>query len=496
MGIDHKLKENKVIGFNYNIFTNPGDFSNSTTSTSIFRRRNNISIDSTSVGINNNNYRYVSQMANVFYRQKIDTIGSVFDIGYSFVGYSYSNPSGLETIFYDFNGAEKASRDSLFTYNDGSSNAHIFNVDLENRFNKNWSMAVGSKFTNSRTNYIMEYRSGLDADAPLIPKMTDAFSYKEDIFALYSSLHYSLNEWEVKLGLRAEHTDYKGFSRFTDQKIGKSKWDYFPSIFLKKEISDIHSLTFSYGRNIYRPGFKQLNPFTYYTNINNIQEGNPFLVSYYSNSTELEYLIKNKYSFTIGYQNTLDAIATKFNNIDDVTISKEENIADFNNVFFSTYIPIKISSWWNINFNVTLRNTSVDVRTTSEIHKSKFSQYINVMNRFSLPSKFFIDISGVYARNRFFDYYEANDIGKIDIFIRRNFFKDKFSARVEIYDPLHLYKPGQRIVTDSFSRNVNRRRVDFARYIGLWLTYNFSSGKKDVNRENIDAGGNEVRGRL
>ncbi|WP_159632954.1 hypothetical protein [Sphingobacterium composti Ten et al. 2007 non Yoo et al. 2007] len=81
-------------------------------------------------------------------------------------------------------------------------------------------------------------------------------------------------------------------------------------------------------------------------------------------------------------------------------------------------------------------------------------------------------------------------------FVRNNHLKDKLSARFEIQDPLHLYKPGQTIVTDSFSRNVNRNRLDFARYFGLWLTYNISSGKKDTRRENIDAGGDEVRGRL
>lgn len=496
LGLDHKLRENQVIGFNYNIFTNPGDFSNSTTSNSTFRNQSNMFIDSTSMGVNTNNYRYINQMANAFYRKKIDTIGSVLDLGYSFVGYSYSNPSGLETVFYDSSGTEKVTRDSIFTYNDGSSNAHIYNVDLERKFNKNWSMAAGSKFTSSKTNYIMEYRDGLDANAPLIPMRTDAFSYKEDIFALYSSIHYSINKWEAKLGFRTEHTDYKGFSRFTDQKIGKSKWHYFPSVFVKRDISDIQSLTFSYGRNISRPGFRQLNPFTYYTNINNIQEGNPFLVSYYSNNTELEYLLKNKYSFTIGYQNTLDAIASKFSSINDVTISREENIADFNTIFFSTYIPVKINSWWDINFNGNLKNTTVDVRTSPEINKSKFSQHINVMNRFSLPNKLIIEVSGMYARNRFFDYYDAKDIGKMDIAIRKSFLKDKLSTRFEIQDPLHLYKLGQTVVTDSFSRNVNRNRLDFARYVGLWLTYNISSGKKDTSRENIDAGGNEVRNRL
>jgi len=52
------------------------------------------------------------------------------------------------------------------------------------------------------------------------------------------------------------------------------------------------------------------------------------------------------------------------------------------------------------------------------------------------------------------------------------------------------------INTADFTRKVVRNRLDWSRYVGIWLTYNFSSGKKQSNREKIDAGGNEVRGRL
>jgi len=55
---------------------------------------------------------------------------------------------------------------------------------------------------------------------------------------------------------------------------------------------------------------------------------------------------------------------------------------------------------------------------------------------------------------------------------------------------------GYVINTTEFTRKVVRARLDFIRYAGIFLTYNFSGGKKQTNRENIDAGANEARGRL
>ncbi len=43
------------------------------------------------------------------------------------------------------------------------------------------------------------------------------------------------------------------------------------------------------------------------------------------------------------------------------------------------------------------------------------------MNRFSLHNKLIIEVSAIYERNRFFDYYDAKDIGKMDIAIRKSF---------------------------------------------------------------------------
>jgi hypothetical protein len=238
-----------------------------------------------------------------------------------------------------------------------------------------------------------------------------------------------------------------------------------------------------------------LNPFTTY-GPNSISEGNPDLLPYYNNNLQVEYLLKNKYSFTVGYQNTANGIANNATNIGDTIIYKDENISNSNNIFLSVYVPVKITDWWEFDVSATLRNTNLDVETTPAVQRSKFSQFVWAANKFHLPGKYYVEISGLYGRNNFSGIYDQHYFAKLDMTASKNFFKDRLTARLEVQDPFHLYKPGSTINTAGFTRISTREKLDWTRSIGIWFTYNFSGGKKQTNRENVDAGGNEVRGRL
>lgn len=496
-GIDFRLTENQTLGGNYTMFTNPGDRDNTTkTKTNFLKDDNPELLDSSQISDKRDNFYYKSQMANIFYRNKLDSFNSKLDIGYSFVKYNLDNPSTVETRYFNRDNIETGKRDSLYTHNNGNSYAHVFNIDLEKNLKGSLSFNIGGKYSVSRTDYLMQYRKGLTELSTLDSNMSNDFLYNEKILAFYTSVSKSLKNWQFKAGIRAEHTDYDGNSSSGEQKISRNRWDWFPSAYINRKLGDNHSLTVSYGRRINRPGFRQLNPFTFYTSANNIQEGNPNLLPFFSNNIQLEYLLKSKYSFTAGFQNTKNGIATRINNIEGLIISRDENISDNYNVFLSAYIPIKITKWWEFNINTTLRNTKIDVSSIPEVHRSKFSQNFWATNRINLPNKYYLEISGFYNRNTFYDFYDAHNVGKIDIYVKKSFFNDKLTTRLEIGDPFHLFKPGQDIITPTLVRNIYRNKIDFSRYIGVWFNYNFSSGKKSTNRENIDAGGNEVRGRL
>ncbi|MGJ1534810.1 outer membrane beta-barrel family protein [Sphingobacterium multivorum] len=495
-GADYKISENQTLGLNYNLFKNPGDFSNVTDTKSDFYTISNTSLDSSTISRKNTDYKYKSELANVFYRIKLDSLGGRLDLGYSFVRYNQDEPSAIESKFLNNEMKEFRKRDSLYTHNNGQSKAQVVNIDLEKRLSKNSLLTAGSKYTWSNTDYLMDYRIGLSEESPKDELRSDGFIYNEKILAFYGALNQSLKDWKIKLGLRAERTEYDGHSLVTEHSIARNRWDLFPSLFVSRQIGKVNSITLSYSRRINRPGFRQLNPFTFYTGQNLIQEGNPNLLPYFSHNAQLEYVLKNRYSFTFGYQKTSDGIATKISNQGDIIISRSENISNNSNVFLTSYVPIKLTNWWDFNINVTLRNTNIDVYSDPEIHRSKFSQSLWAVNRISLPNKYYLEVGGFYNRNNFSGIYDEIAVGKIDVAVQKSFFKDKLNARVELMDPFFLHKTGFIIDNEQLYRKSIRNRIDYARSAGIFLTYNFSSGKKQTNRENVDIGGNETRGRL
>lgn len=497
VSVDYKLNPQQTIGLSYNMFTNPGSVSSIyVTDIDYLANAQSSAVDSSLHTKKSTTFRYTNQMANVFYRNKLDTIGSKLDIGYSYIYYGLRDPSALETKFLNEAGSEFRPRDSLFTKTTGKSMVHVANLDLEKHFSNAFVFNTGSKFTASNTDYAMDYRNGLNERSPLDPLKSNRFLYTEYILAFYGTLAKSFDRWDFKVGLRTEQTNYHGKSITTSQTIGRNQWNLFPSAFLNRKLGERNSLTLSYNRRIERPGFRQLNPFITYTSLNTIQEGNPNLLPYFSNNFQLEYLLNRKYTLTVGYQNTKNAITDNITNVGDVIISKDENISDNDNAFMSVYIPVKLTNWWEINTNATLRYRTMDVDGTVNIHRSKFTQNLWATSKFSLPGKYYVEVSGFYNSSDFYGIYNRFNYGKMDVNIKKSFLKDRLTSSIELQDPFHLYKPRHEINTPEFIRNVVRNRIDFVRYIGVFFTYNFSSGKKQNSKENIDAAGNEARRRL
>jgi len=494
---DYKIDPRQTMGIEYNMFTNPGDISNKigTRIDYLANARTNV-IDSAIYTDKTTRFDYTNQMANVFYRNKLDTNGSRLDVGYSYIYYGLHDPAAIESRFLNSSGTEFRNRDSLFTYTAGKSTIHVANVDMEKHLGKSLVLSAGSKYTAAKTDYAMEYREGLTAQSPLNTTLSNRFLYNEHILAFYGTLAQTFKQWSIKTGLRVEQTNYDGRSVTTGQTIGRNRWNLFPSAYINRKLGQDHSFTLSYARRIDRPGFRQLNPFVSYTNLNTIQEGNPNLLPYYSNNIQLEYLLRNKYSFTVGYQNTENGIAANVRNFGDVIISRDENISDNDNVFISLYLPFRLTKWWELSTNATFRYKTLDIRNTTALHRSKYTQNTWARSKFDLPGKYFIEISGFYSSPDFYDIYDSFSVRKLDFVLKKSFLKERLTANIEIQDPFHLYKPSHEISTAEFSRNSIRNRVDWGRYAGIWLTYNFSKGKKQGNKEHIDAAGNEARRRL
>jgi hypothetical protein len=479
-GFDYKLNDNQTIGANYDFGV--ANFQSHNKAESVF----NVA-DSTTNTDNYGSNRWSNQMANVFYRNRLDSLGSRLDIGYSYIGYYNSVGNTIINNYYDGYNHIRRPSDSLNIDNPLNVDIHVANIDVEKKLGGNVTLNAGAKYTWSRTDNAINYMSKL----PGFDLKANQFLYKESITALYASMLKGWGKWSAKLGLRTENYRYTGNSKTTGESIGRNKWDFFPSLYLQRKITDDHVLTLSAARRISRPDYRQLNPFVDISNPYYIEKGNPFLRPYFSVSTELEYLFKNKYSFTGGFQRTVSAINTVYRNDGTVIIATDENVSNNSNVFLTINAPFRIASWWELSTSVTIRKTAIETPTR---RSDKLSQDIWISSRFNLPHKYFMEITGLYGRNNFLGIYDLKPQGRIDINLKKPFMKEKLTALLNIGDPFDLYRIGWNVNETNFTRDV--KRTIATRYINIGLTYNFSIGKKHPVRENIDAGGNDARNRL
>lgn len=492
-GFDYRLDNNQTIGANYDFSV--VDFQSNNNALSAFKSNSVANgSDSTTNTVNKGLNTRSNQMANIFYRNKIDSAGSRLDIGYSYIGYHNNVKNAINNSYFDASKNELHSPDSLFIDNPLNVDIHAANIDVEKIFKKKLTLSAGGKYTYSATNNAVAYRQGLTGTSSVFNLKSNQFLYNETITAFYASVAKAWDKWSAKAGLRTENYKYTGNSVTTGEKIGRNRWDFFPSVFLQRKLNEKNVLTLSSGRRITRPDYSQLNPFVDVSNPYYIERGNPFLLPYFTNSIEVEYFLKNKYSFTVGYQNTQKAINTVYQHDGPVIISTDENINNNSNVFLTMNIPVKITKWWEVSSSLTTRYTTIEIKEEPVRKISKLSQEVWVSNRINFLKGYFLEISGIYAKNTFIGIYDLNPQGRIDINIKKSFLKDKLTAMLNLGDPFNLYKIGWNVNENDFTRQVRRRIA--TRYISIGLTYNFSSGKKQTDRENVEAAGSDARGRL
>lgn len=153
-----------------------------------------------------------TQQANVFYRNKLDSLGSTLDIGYSYVDYNNNYNSGIETNYQFPNNPTHSLSDSLFIDNPLSIHIHTINVDVEKVLTNSLSLNFGSKFNTSSTDNNISYFNGLSGSGLFDSSRSNHFVYNEKILAFYGSFTKNWNKWSMKLGVRTENSNYKGYS--------------------------------------------------------------------------------------------------------------------------------------------------------------------------------------------------------------------------------------------------------------------------------------------
>ena len=249
-------------------------------------------------------------------------------------------------------------------------NSIIASFDYEDKLGENFALEAGFKTTLKTLDDDMFFQDG-----------TYDYLYDENIYALYTTLGYEINDrLGLKGGLRFEQVETKAkvtgdttiaasITHFViNQAVKKDVIDepyshFYPSVFLNYKLTEKEQIQFGYSKRINRPWTRSLNPFPReMLDTTHIRTGNPYVKPEYSDVMEINFSSNSrKFNFNTGvsYKHTTDAIAwwdrdeIIYNGVpyELLTSGNAESAKDLGGSVIINYRPMPLASlmlttWW------------------------------------------------------------------------------------------------------------------------------------------------------
>lgn len=332
----------------------------------------------------------------------------------------------------------------------------------------------------------------------------------ESVYAAYATFSSSVHNFNYKLGLRAESSEYTGELIQTGQKFGNNyPVSLFPTIFLSQKLKHEQEVQLSATRRINRPNFFQLIPFADSTDRLNITKGNPGLVPEFTQSLELSYLKTFKGNHTlmgsVYYKFTDNTITNYIDRQTDPVTGNTALINTFINAAssYTTGAEITVQNyltkWWDMSTNINMYNSKVDAGTPEVANQQALWSVFGKLNsNFKLPKAIELQLTATYQSRTNLPINTNNGFGGgppgmeaqsssqgyirsfygIDLALKKSFLKSKaLSATIAVSDIFRSRITDQYSYSAFFTQNYTRLRNP--QMIRLNVAYRF--GKVDAS---------------
>jgi outer membrane receptor protein involved in Fe transport len=435
---------------------------------------------------NSRNYHNVG----LNYHINLDKAGSGFVLLSDYTRTNSKVFSSAVSNFYDYE--HNFLSDTAFR-NYTPSAAKIYTTDAKYTkvFSKNSTFSAGGKInvTSIDNSAVYEgYSQNLWVNKSTLNYIYD---YRERIVAGYLNYNGKLGKATVQLGVRGEYTHTEGELITSHINTERNYFNLFPTVFVKHPANKTGNnyFTFYYGRRISRPSYSDLNPYEFYADNYSIARGNPYLNPSFTNSFELGYTLKGKYSIAASYDRQKDMIAqyaTQLPADSLITIYTHDNFGKRTNAAITLYVPVALTKWWTWNNNVIVRREAISMHEI-EIKKTIFTVQSN--QAFILPKQFSINLNASYISNTLSGNFLFDPIFTMNIGVQKKLMKGKMVVKTSANDIFNSY----RINADIYYSSTNIGRMEQRRQTRTFsfsMVYNFDLGKsfkmKAIQNSNAD----------
>ncbi|MFN5793755.1 MAG: TonB-dependent receptor domain-containing protein [Bacteroidota bacterium] len=324
------------------------------------------------------------------------------------------------------------------------------------------------------------------------PIQSNQFRYNEIVSAAYVILSGSKNKLNFQAGLRTENTLLQIQQLTIDSSINRSFTDWFPNLNINYTLNKKTEIQLAFSKRLNRPGPQSLNPFSDFSDPQNVRVGNPFLLPEYIYATEATFSNRNKLGTFIltGYFRHITNSIQRYRIAypDGTAFVTVRNFSFAQNTGSEFIWRADLSKNFNFTTNVNLYYTKLKGGSgEGELTNDNFNYNIKLISSSKLFNWIDLQVTGVYnARTILLQGYFAAIYG-LDIGLKKDILKNKGSISLNVSDVFdtrrfEIYTKAQNFE----SLNKRKRETLIA---NLAFTYKIgqsdnSTNKKRGNREN------------
>lgn len=412
------------------------------------------------------------------YSRNLDTLGSLIYSGIQYSGYSTKNNDSIAEN-------NELTFPNRLNLNNSDINFASGKLDFEKKWNKDWGLDVGAKYTYVFNTGDSEFGDIFpNGEWVGTPALQADFNYNEHILGVYAEGSKKIGPVYIRAGVRSEWTRTKGNSSQYNVAIADTGYiNFFPSFLFTWDMAKNWKLNLNYNRRINRPSFQDMTPYVDYVDSLSAFIGNPFLKPSYTHETELSIVFMEFASLEVGYAYEKNAI-TLFVEKDpnsDAFVAQERNIDYQQSLSIGLNIPYQKKWWTTYNgFGMNYNMSKIQLENTVIIPKKPMF-YVYLYNKLAIPKTFDLEVTYIYHSSGVQGIFEFFPSHNLSISISRKFFDNKFNIRLSGNDLLRLQNQGGTSALDGY----NVRYQEYWNSFNMTISLTFTFGKLQKKGDNF-----------
>lgn len=493
VGLDLYLSEKTTLGFVVKGVSSPSSHATDNSALLLTPSRDTVQ---KVLADNREDRQFANAAYNINLRQTLDSMGSNLVIDADYVRYH----SDADYLFQNF----IFNPFGMLTYTDSidgklpsTINIYATKADYTKPFGNGLKMEAGAKSAFTKTDNEAAYINTVNGESSTNFDLSNRFLYDEWIHAGYLNFTKSFGNLDLQVGLRVEHTRFKGDQLGNEvqprKQFTRSYTEPFPTLFAAWHLDslDKHVFSFSYGRRIDRPFFQDLNPFispldkfTFYT-------GNPNLLPTFSHNFSLTHSFKGILNTTLSYSNTLDGINETLEIVDGIYYSRPGNIADATSVGISVDASLPINNWWTMMLYASGERAAFESDLyTQKLDTFGYNGYLSLNNSLQLGSGWAAEVRGEYQTNQVYSQLYILNFGTLNLAVSKKMLKDAGTFKLSVQDLLHSRR-GDGVINNLAQTKANWNSKYDSRVATASFSYRFGKASQQRQRHNRSGSENE-----